>query len=139
MPPSPPRRSAVRAIDTSVVVRFLVADDKRQAKAARAAIEAGGIFIARTVVLESEWVLRSGYDFAPARVVAALRGLAGLPGVTVEEAAILAQALDWMEDGMDFADALHLAKAEDCSAFLSFDWKLAKAAAGHSQVKVEAP
>ena len=129
----------MRAIDTNVVVRFLVADDKRQAKAARAAIEAGDIFIARTVLLESEWVLRSGYDFAPTQVAAALRGLAGLPGVTVEEPAVLDQALGWMESGVDFADALHLAKAEGCTAFLSFDRKLAKAATDPSAVKVAAP
>ena len=139
MLPSPPKRDVVRAIDTNVVVRFLVADDKRQAKAARAAIEAGDIFIARTVLLESEWVLRSGYDFAPMQVATALRGLAGLPGVTVEEPAMLAQALDWMESGMDFADALHLAKAEGCTAFLSFDRKLAKAATGRSALKIETP
>jgi predicted nucleic-acid-binding protein len=129
----------VRAIDTNVVVRFLVADDKRQAKAARDAIEAGDIFIARTVLLESEWVLRSGYDFAPTRIAVALRGLAGLPGVTVEEPLVLAQALDWMESGMDFADALHLAKAAGCAAFLSFDRKLAKTAASRSTVEVESP
>jgi predicted nucleic-acid-binding protein len=139
MPPSPPKRNVVRAIDTNVVIRFLVADDKRQAKAARDAIEVGGIFVSRTVLLESEWVLRSGYDFAPPRIAAALRGLAGLPGVTVEKPPVLAQALDWMESGMDFADALHLAKAADCTAFLSFDRKLAKTAAGRSAVKVESP
>jgi predicted nucleic-acid-binding protein len=139
MPPSSPKRSAVRAIDTNVIVRFLVNDDKRQAKAARAAIEGGDIFIATTVLLESEWVLRSAYDFAPARVAEVLRGLAGLPGITVEEPAVLAQALDWMSEGMDFADALHLGKAERCTAFLSFDRKLAKAAVGRSSVEVEAP
>ena len=139
MPPSPPKRSAVRAIDTNVIVRFLVNDDKRQAKAARAAIEGGDIFIATTVVLESEWVLRSAYDFAPARVAEVLRGLAGLPGITVEEPALLAQALDWMSEGMDFADALHLGKAERCTAFLSFDRKLAKTAVSRSSVEVEAP
>ncbi|WP_066811641.1 type II toxin-antitoxin system VapC family toxin [Sphingomonas asaccharolytica] len=129
----------MRAIDTNVVVRFLVADDKPQAKAARDAIEAGDIFIALTVLLESEWVLRSGYDFAPPRIAAALRGLAGLPGVIVEQPPVLAQALDWMESGMDFADALHLAKAGGCTAFLSFDRKLAKTAAGRSAVKVQSP
>ena len=49
------------------------------------------------------------------------------------------QALDWMSEGMDFADALHLGKAERCTAFLSFDRKLAKAAVGRSSVEVEAP
>lgn len=68
----------MRGIDTNVVVRFLTNDDKRQAKAARAAIEAGDIFITTTVMLESEWVLRSGYGFTPERIVTGLRGLARL-------------------------------------------------------------
>jgi len=53
-------RADVRAIDTNVVVRFLTNDDRRQAKAARAAIEAGDIYIALTALLEAEWALRSG-------------------------------------------------------------------------------
>jgi predicted nucleic-acid-binding protein len=57
----------------------------------------------------------------------------------MEESARLAQALDWMSGGMDFADALHLAKAQGCSAFLSFDRKLVKAASGRSPVPVMAP
>lgn len=129
----------MRAIDTNIVVRFLAGDDKQQAKAARAAIAAGDIFIATTVVLESEWVLRSAYAFEPMQIVAVLRGLAGLPGVTIEEPTVLAQALDWMEAGMDFADALHLAKAGECDAFLSFDRKLAKAAKGQATIPVMAP
>jgi hypothetical protein len=36
------------------VVRFLTADDAKQAKAARRAIEGGGIFIGVTVLLEAE-------------------------------------------------------------------------------------
>ena len=116
----------MRAIDTNVLVRFLTGDDKAQARAARALIEAGDIFVATTVLLESEWVLRSGYGLAPSRIAAALRGFAGLPGVTVEEPARLAQALDWVSEGMDFADALHLAKAQGCSVFMSFDRKLIK-------------
>ncbi len=126
----------MRAIDTNVVVRFLAGDDKQQAKAARTAVAAGDIFIATTVVLESEWVLRSAYGFEPRQIAVALRGLAGLPGVTIEEPTVLAQALDWMEAGMDFADALHLAKAGECDAFLSFDRKLAK---GQATIPVLAP
>ena len=127
----------MRAIDTNVVVRFLIADDKRQAKKARTAIEAGDFYLSATVLLETEWVLRSGYGLAPDRIAAALRSLAGLPGIGVEAPASLALALGWMEQGMDFADALHLAKAEGCDAFLSFDRRLAKAAAGRSPVPVE--
>jgi len=129
----------VRGIDTNVLVRFLTGDDKAQARAARALVEAGDIFVATTVLLESEWVLRSGYGLAPSRIVAALRGFAGLPGVTVEEPARLAQALDWMSEGMDFADALHLAKAQGCSVFMSFDRKLIKFAHERSPIPVLAP
>jgi predicted nucleic-acid-binding protein len=129
----------VRALDTNVIVRFLTGDDRRQAAKARAAIGAGDVFIATTVLLEGEWVLRSAYGLAADRIANAFRGLAGLPGVSVEDPALLAQALDWMSDGMDFADALHLAKAGGCAAFLSFDRRLAKVAARLSSVAVKVP
>lgn len=98
----------MRAIDTNVVVRFLTADDPKQSQAARVAISAGEIFVPTTVLLESEWVLRSGYGFIVDQVANGLRGLAGLPGITLEEPSAIAQALTWMVEGMDFADALHL-------------------------------
>ena len=118
----------MRAIDTNVLVRFLTGDDPDQAERARHAIDAGDIFVPTTVLLETEWVLRSGYGFAAERVIAALRGFAGLPGVAVEDPALLARALEWASDGMDFADALHLGRSAKCAAFLSFDTRLGKCA-----------
>lgn len=139
MRPSSRRPGGVRAIDTNVVVRFLTNDDKSQARAARLAIEAGDIFIPTTVLLEVEWVLRGAYGFAGADIVAAMRGLVGLPGVAVENPASLAQALDWMNQGMDFADALHLSSAADCTAFLTFDRRLARSATKLPPFAVQAP
>ena len=127
----------MRAVDTNVLVRFLTADDPRQAKVARKIIAAGDVFVSTTVVLETEWVLRAGYDFAPADVCAALRALGGLPGVTFEEPAEVAQALDWLGAGIDFADALHLAKSARCAAFMTFDRKLAKKAKAVGAMVVE--
>ena len=129
----------MRAIDTNVVVRFLAGDEPAQAERARSLIAAGDIFIATTVLLESEWVLRSAYGFPSARIAQALRGLAGLAGVTLEDPALAARALDWAERGLDFADALHLARAQGCSAFMSFDRKLAKAAGKLADVEVVEP
>lgn len=129
----------LRAIDTNVVVRFLTGDDSRQSEAARAALEAGDIFVPITVVLESEWVLRSAYGYSSPSIAIGLRNLAGLPGVTVESPSRLAQALEWLIEGMDFADALHLAQADGCDAFLSFDRKLANLARNRSSVPVVAP
>ena len=111
----------MRAIDTNVVVRYLTGDDFSQAARARTAIDAGGVFVATTVLLESEWVLRGAYGFSRIEVAAALRAFAGLPGVSVENPDLIAQALDRAEQGMDFADALHLGAAARCEAMLTFD------------------
>lgn len=127
----------MRAIDTNIVVRFLTADDERQAKTARAIIAGGDIFIASSVVLETEWVLRAGYEFAPGAIASGLRALGGLPRITLEEPAAVAHALDWLDRGMDFADALHLAKSGHCTAFVTFDRKLAKRAKGLTPIPIE--
>jgi predicted nucleic-acid-binding protein len=127
----------VRAVDTNILVRFLTADDPKQARAARRVIEAGDVFIGTTVILETEWVLRAGYGFASIAIADALRGLGGLDGISIEEPAQTAQALDWMTAGMDFADALHLARSSYCSAFVTFDKKFSARCRGKSPVKVE--
>ena len=127
----------MRAIDTNVVVRFLTADDPQQARKARAVIEAGDIFLPTTVILEAEWVLRAGYGFTAERIATGLRGMGGLEGVAIEEPVAVAQALDWLSEGMDFADALHLARSHQCTAFVTFDRKLAKKAKGASSIPIE--
>lgn len=127
----------MRAVDTNILVRFLTADDPKQAKTARRVMEAGDIFIGVTVILETEWVLRAGYGFNPNVIAAGLCGIGGLPRVTIEEPAEVAQALDWMVEGMDFADALHLTRSNHCNAFVTFDKKLAARAKGKAGVIVE--
>jgi len=126
----------VRAIDTNVVVRLLVADDADQAQAARQIVVGGETFLGVSVVLETEWVLRAGYDFTAPQIVDALRALGGLPGLTMEEPEQVAMALEGLEQGMDFADALHLARSGHCREFVTFDRKLAKRAKGLSRVPV---
>lgn len=111
----------MRAIDTDVVVRYLTGDDPAQAARARSVIDAGEVFAGTTVLLESEWVLRSVYGFAAKDVAAALRGLAGLPNISVENPVLLAEALDRAARGMDFADAPHLGAAVGCEVMLTFD------------------
>lgn len=128
----------MRAIDTNVVVRYLTGDDAVQAARARAAIDSDDVFVSTTVLLESEWVLRSVYGFGSVEVVAALRAFAGLPTVLVESAVLLAEALERADLGMDFADALHLGAAGHCSALLTFDMGFIEAARGES-VKVVEP
>jgi len=59
--------------------------------------------------------------------------------VTLEDPALAAKALDWMAREMDFADALHLARAESREAFVSFDQHFATVANSISGVKVRTP
>ena len=127
------------AIDTNVVVRYLVGDHPAQSAKARKLIDGTDIFVCTTVLLETEWVLRSVYGYPPAQLERALRAFAGLPRVTLEDPISAAKALNWLAGGMDFADALHVAKAEGCEAFISFDQRLAAAANAVSEVKVRAP
>jgi len=65
--------------------------------------------------------------------------MAGLPGITVEEPLQLVRVLDWLEAGMDFADALHLARSSHCSAFVTFDQKFAKRANALATIPVIIP
>jgi predicted nucleic-acid-binding protein len=116
------------AVDTNVIVRYLTNDDPHQTAQARKLVEGGQIWVAITVLLETEWVLRSVYRFAPAQVIKALRDFAGLPGVSLENPALAAQALDWADRGIDFADALHLGAAAQCNGFVTFDTALTRAA-----------
>jgi len=58
----------------------------------------------------------------------ALRALAGLEKVFLEDEIAVAKALEWFQEGLDFADALHLASAGTANQFATFDGKLARQA-----------
>jgi predicted nucleic acid-binding protein len=127
------------AVDTNVIVRYLTGDDAEQFAKSRALILDEDVYVCTTVLLETEWVLRRGYQFNRQRIIAAFAAFAGLPRVTLEDPTGAARALDWMRSGMDFADALHLAKAGGCEALVSFDQRFAAVANALSEVKVRAP
>jgi len=116
------------AVDTNILVRVVTIDDPRQSRRAQDLVDGNDIWVSTTVLLETEWVLRSLYQFTPGQIVGALRSVAGLSRVSLEDATLAAQALDWCEQGMDFADALHLAAAGHCETFATFDKACAKAA-----------
>jgi predicted nucleic acid-binding protein len=115
-------------VDTDVVVRYLTNDDTAQAARARRLLGQYDVFLPLTVLLETEWVLRGVFNFAPADVANALRGFAGLPRVSVENPEAASTALDWAKRGLDFANALHLAAAQGHDGFVSFDKALTRTA-----------
>jgi predicted nucleic-acid-binding protein len=128
----------VVAVDTNVLVRLLVADNAGQAVRAASLFRANRIFIAKSVLLETEWVLRHLYKFRPIEILRTLQRLLGLENVTVEDPSAAADALQMLEKGLDFADALHLASSAQAERFATFDAKLAARAKGVTTLAVMA-
>lgn len=119
----------MRAVDTNVLVRLLVNDEPMQAEAAQRAMAAEPAFILKTVMIELEWVLRSAYERSRAEIATSIESLLAAAGVIVEDSTSVEQAVAWFRQGMDFADALHLASSGHADAFVTFDLNLRRQAA----------
>ena len=109
------------AVDTNVLVRLLTGDDSRQEAAARSLFTREPIWIAKTVLLETGWVLHSLYGLEETEIRAAFTKLLGLENVHAEDESSVAAALALMTRGIEFADALHLCSRPPGAAFVSFD------------------
>lgn len=116
------------ALDTNVIIRVVTADDPEQLAIALEILRSGELWVCKTVLLETEWVLRYSYELPPATILEALRRLLGYRGLQVEDRGAVLQALSLFENGMDFADALHLASSAGAERFVTFDRPLAKVA-----------
>lgn len=112
------------SIDTNIIVRFLTKDDKRQFKKAQQVFRQHSVFISETVILESEWVLRYAYEFSAKDIADAFEKLFGLPNIKLDHPVKISQTIGWHRQGLDFADALHLANSQQYEKFITFDSKL---------------
>jgi predicted nucleic-acid-binding protein len=124
----------MKSLDTNVLARFFIddADDAQAAKQRPAAVAAMSerAFVSVTVLMELEWVMRGFYGLPPRDMVRVFRALAGIEHISIEDRASVMTALDAFEKGLDFADALHVARSARASAFATFDQRLAKRARG---------
>ncbi|NEV64772.1 type II toxin-antitoxin system VapC family toxin [Thiorhodococcus minor] len=115
------------ALDTNILARFYVDDPNdpeaaKQRPIAREIMTASpSLFVPLTVVLELEWVLRAFYRCEPQQIVRVFEHLLGLGHVNTEASERITAALSLTEQGMDFADALHLAGSDHCEALCTFD------------------
>lgn len=109
------------AVDTNVVVRLLTGDDREQAAAAKALFESDSIWIAKTVLLETVWVLQNMYGLDIGSIRTALTRLLGLNNVTAEDRPAVAAALALTTKGVEFADAIHLSGMPEGAVFASLD------------------
>ena len=101
------------ALDTNMLVRALLDDHPEQVAVVRQLIASemagSAVFISRSVLLETEWVLRARYQITPSELLNLFRAVLEADDTVIEAAEEVRNALDWYAYGADFADALHLA------------------------------
>ena len=127
------------AVDTNLLVRILTNDDPIQARRAVKILKSDDIFIPKTVLLETEWVLRHAYEIERSNIIIGFQKLLGLPNVNVEDPDSIYQAISWYENKFDFADALHLASSRRCVSFATYDSSFIKKAQQFSSMDMIKP
>jgi len=119
----------VIGLDTNLVVRLVVEDDKAQSARVRALLgshghERGRFYVNQIVLVESLWVLRSVYRYRKPDLLRFLNEILGNAGLVIEtDAEVEAALFLYQHGGADFADCLIAAKnlAAGCEATLTFD------------------
>ena len=126
----------MRSVDTNVVVRFLLSDDRDQSLIAQRVLSEGA-FISLTVLLETSWLLGSRYKLNSAQIV-------NLVNVLREHVAIQIEGEEWLDwllssfvQGLDFADLIHLIASKNFQSFATFDRDIGRFARSGAPVMVE--
>lgn len=122
------------ALDTNVLVRFLVEDDKPQSQRASRLIKSAiereeQLFISDIVMCETVWVFSSAYRFSRAEILEALIELLRARAVVFSSADRLARSLEAYAKGKgDFADYLirEHARGAGADTVATFDRSLLK-------------
>jgi predicted nucleic-acid-binding protein len=124
----------MRALDTNVLARFFIddPDDTQAAKQRPAAVAALSerAFVSVTVLLELEWVMHGFYELPKTDISRVFRALASIEHLSLEDRDAVLAAVDAFDSGLDFADALHMARSSRASGFATFDQQLARQAKG---------
>jgi len=122
----------VIGLDTNVVVRLLVNDDDAQHARALEALRhvdsQNPAYITHIVLVETWWVLTRSYKTGPEVAVSAVRALVANDEVALERPEFVQQALQAVERGADFADAMIDAtqRRSGCDESVTFDQQAAK-------------
>lgn len=117
------------AVDTNILVRFLVEDDREQTTLAAAIIERAlareeRLFVAQIVLCELVWVLTHAYRFRRADVLNVLQQLRRGAQITLEGPDEVRRAIESYASGQgDFPDYLIAERAmtNGCSMVVTFD------------------
>lgn len=123
----------MKALDTNVLLRYLLRDDPAQARSAKSFIdrecspEDPG-FINRIVLCETVWVLERGYAYSREAVFRVLDNLLLVQQLAIEDRDEALIALREYREGADFSDSLIAAinRRMGCEYTVTFDQKAAR-------------
>ena len=123
----------MKALDTNVLVRFLVKDDEHQADIVyklfkKAEMDKDTLYIPLLVVLETIWVLESVYKISRPDILDSINALVLMPILDFEaQSAILSFISSAQSNEVDLADLLiaHSTKTAGCEYVLTFDKRAA--------------
>lgn len=118
------------AIDTNVLVRYLVRDNAKQADVAakflqKLSAERPG-YVSTPVVTELEWVLRKGYGLEPSAIRTAITKLLEVPNLVFDADDAVRLAAESRRG--DFVDCLihFIGDAAGCERTVTFDRNFAR-------------
>lgn len=122
------------ALDTNVLVRYLVQDDPKQAKIATQFIESNctddePCFIGQIVLCELAWVLESAYDQDRHQITHIIEELLQVGQLEVQHPEVVWRALnDYKNSNADFPDHLlaRVNQSSGCDCTVTFDKKASK-------------
>ncbi len=124
----------MKAIDTNILVRFLVGDDELQAKKVysifkKAESEKKELFVPLLVVLEMIWVLESAYEISRKEILESISDLLLMPILRFHQQSALQQLVHSAQGNpYDLSDLLiaYSAKVNGCEAVITSDKKASK-------------
>lgn len=121
-------------LDTNVLVRLLIEDDRAQTRRARNLVDAAVaaqelVLVSLPVLLETEWILRSRYEVAPEAILGLFRAALEARELAFEDEAAVEEALfNWQDGPIGFSDCLIMAHNRQlgCRATVTFDTRAAR-------------
>ncbi len=125
-------------LDTNLLVRLATNDVPKDREVVATLMEKHRVHVSKTVLLETEWVLRSRYAYSLKQFGDFLDYLLALPSVVVEDESIVRWAVAAGRAGIDFADALHLSVAAALGEpFYTFDKALHRKAGKLKDTRIQ--
>jgi len=125
-------------LDTNVLVRYLAQDDEEQVRQVLALLLKKGamFFVPDLVLVETDWVLGSLYQWTPNEIAEAFARLLTVQNLAFENEGRIRAALRALRNGADLSDELIVARCREvgCRSVATFDREMTKHHRGYATI-----